>query len=292
MLTRPCAARAPALSHRYIQHNNNDGEPCDMQTLGCTSTVWAAEGMQWGCIDGWNNYGGVSHRLDRSFASSGQAAATTYGCIHAYVRTSPPPTPPPSFASCSAVLETKPGATSGLYTILMEGSPESVYCDFSTQTGVSGWPKQGWALVYRACQHGSGGKGSNNDIVHSLPVRPSSGAPVASVPYAKAASTSPTLVRFASDFQEGAGYLFEWSTLTSTSRAGKNQMEQLLDGPTTGGTTSESIGHPLPGSTGVDCNMCRRARTPARSTLNTPCALTRHTRSHTTRAHTTCATRT
>ena len=130
---------------------------------------------------------------------------------------------------------------------------DSMWCDME---GGSSDLLGGWALVYKSCQSGSGGLGSNTNIDQkSLPILPVPG-PVSSVPYDKVAATSPTHVRFSSDFQHGPGYLFEWAALVGSSVDGRNQMESLLNGPLSGGTSSSNIGSPLPGSNGVDCSMC------------------------------------
>jgi len=236
----------------YIQHNQAGSEPCDTQTLGCTGTVWASGGMQWGCIDGWNNYGGVSHRLDKTFGGSSQGPQSPRGCIHAYVSTAPPSAPalPTTYPSCKAVLEENVYAPSGVYNIQIDGEATPIWCDMD---GGNGALRGGWALVYRMCQAGDSGIGSNMDIDHTLPVRPN-GA-VASVPYRTVRSMEPSLVRFASDFQPGPGYLFEWSTLTLSNYKGRNEMELLLGGPSPGGSGARNIGKPLPGSNGADCDM-------------------------------------
>ena len=147
-------------------------------------------------------------------------------------------------ASCQAILDADPLAVDATYVIdpdgVGTGAPYPVYCDMLGT--------EAWAMVYQMCQD------SPNDIYsidHNLPVSPASDPSLASIPYATVAAMNPSRVRFASDMTPGPGYIFDWSTATSSI----NQMEVLLQGLTRGTNTCVPMGEPLPGSSGFTCSM-------------------------------------
>ena len=54
----------------WFEHNNGGGEVSDIVTMGLGHHVWS-NNMMWGCIDGWQNYGGIINTVWNKHSGSG-----------------------------------------------------------------------------------------------------------------------------------------------------------------------------------------------------------------------------
>ena len=54
----------------WFEHNNGGGEVSDIVTMGLGHHVWS-NNMMWGCIDGWQNYGGIINTVWNKHSGGG-----------------------------------------------------------------------------------------------------------------------------------------------------------------------------------------------------------------------------